>query len=242
MSDLISTVAKEVGVFTLGRITDALFKKEAEGDLSKFLAIIREKGIATPNLFRINIFLPKSLSKYSSYGTTLSLLCDASSLPSMNILTQDAVTYGPSKPIPYNVTYGNLMCSFIVEQDMAVKKFFDSWMYTISDPVTHNLNFSDQYETKIEIHQLNKKMESTYHVVLYGAYPSVMNEMNMNYRYQNDVHRLQIGFVYRKWLPSSLIKKAPSILPPIISNYPETKTFPYIPQNPITAIPFGTNN
>jgi len=241
MSNLLSTIAKEAGVFTLGRITDALFKKDAEGDLSKFIALVKTKGVSNPNLFKVNIFLPKSLSRYSSYGTTLSLLCDASSLPSVNIITQDAVTYGPSKPIPYNVTYGNIMCSFIAEQDMAVKNFFDAWVFSISDPVTHNLNFSDQYETTIEVHQLNKKMESVYHVTLFGAYPTVMNQMNLNYKYQNEAQRLEIGFVYRKWLPSSLLKQQVIDTPRNLIKTIEAQTFPYIPQNIISHIPFGNN-
>lgn len=199
----LETIGKEVGVFALGQLADSLFgSKRATGDLNDFLALIKETGVSSPSLFKVEITPPKGMAEFATYAKTLTLLCDAAALPSLNVMTQDALTYGPSKPIPYNVQYGAVMCSFIVERDLSVKQFFDKWFRTISDPLTYNLNFSDQYATKIVITQLDRAMKEVYSVHLYDAYPTVMNQMDLNYRHTNETHRLQIQFMYKKWVPS----------------------------------------
>ncbi len=202
-TDLLKTIGAEVGIFALGKIADSLFGSSKQpSDLNDFLSYVKSTGVASPNLFRVDIFPPKGMTSFaSSYAQNLSLICDAAALPSLNVLTRDAITYGPSVPIPYNVDYGKVSCSFIVEQDMAVKQFFDKWFWTISDPSSYDLNFAEEYQTTIIINQLNRNMEVVYSAHLFDAYPSAMNQMNLNYTATNQSHRLEIGFVYKKWLP-----------------------------------------
>lgn len=198
----------------------------ASFSIEQFKTEISKVGVARPNRFEMLIHLPLSLSNYLNTGRTVSLLCDSSSIPLINIFTKQHLIYGPAYPRPITAEYGGegIIATFYVDREMVVKKFFDAWMFSIVNPETFNVAYQNDYISEITINQLDEQDNVTYSVILEEAFPRSIDPIIVSQEAMNQVHKLTVQFTYRKWRTNT-----------ILSN---NKPTPMV-QNPNS--PFGTN-
>lgn len=178
----------------------------ANFSLRQFQAEIRRRGLAKPNRFEVEINVPPALlsSQLSANDTRIiSMFCETANLPTRNIGVRQQKIYGPAYQRPYNTEYGGegISLGFLLDTKMDVKAFFDRWMNKIVNPLEYYVNYPDTYATKILIHQLDSKNNRTYSVILEDAFPRNIALLDLNQSTQNQFHRLNVTFVYRKWTP-----------------------------------------
>jgi hypothetical protein len=182
--------------------------------LDKFKAEVRTRGLAKPNRFEVNILVPPSIasSELGPYSLTsensrlVSLFCESANLPTQTINVKQQRIIGPAYQRPVGTDYGGegISMTFLVDQQMEVKAFFDSWMAKIVNPNQYYVSYQSEYAASIKIDQLDEKNNITYAVELIEAFPRSVAMMELNNSTQNQVHKLNVTFAYRKWIAAKM--------------------------------------
>lgn len=174
--------------------------------LRNFQSEVLNRGLAKPNRFEILITVPNALS--NAFSTTesklVSLFCESTSLPPQFVGVRQQRIYGPAYQRPYSVEYGGegITMTFLLDQQMDVKAFFDSWVSKIIDPFQYFVYYPTTYlANTIEIHQLNDKNQYEYSIYLEDAFPRSVSLVELNNSTQNAINRLNVTFAYRRWAP-----------------------------------------
>jgi hypothetical protein len=161
------------------------------------------KDIARPNRFDVSIPIPLVLLPYFSSARSLNYRCENATLPGRTFATTEQKTYGPIEKFPYLTTYTDIDLTFIVDDDMQQKIFFDGWMDYINPLYNYNIRYKSDYTTAITINQYDVQNKLTYSVNLYDAYPISINQMDLDW--SNDGHhKLVVTFAYTTWQNNSL--------------------------------------
>ena len=200
--------------------------------IGRFITEINKgEGVARANRFLIRLFPPRdtferkvgtdkdvilvdkdSLLNESGMKNNVELMCTQAKLPHRDVLTQNYVTYGPGRKMPYAYGYGSkIECMFMGDKFLRQRAFFETWQRRIYNLATHNLNYYDDYVGTMEIYQLGQYRETdkespddnyrmTYGVRLHEVYPETIGEI----QYQaltDDVIPMDIPitFAFRTW-------------------------------------------
>jgi len=162
--------------------------------------------LARPNKFDVDIPIrPELLSSLLDRGfeskitnQVLSLRCENAELPGRTFATTEQKIYGPTEKFPYHVSYNDLNLTFIVNDDMQVKSFFDGWMNYINPNNTYNFKYKEEYATDISIRQYDLTNTLSYDVLLEQAYPVSINQLDLDWSADGH-HKLVVTFVYKSW-------------------------------------------
>lgn len=168
-------------------------------NLEEFQSAVRTKGLAEVNRFEMQITAPPTIAPEEA--RLVSLFCEISNFPPLNMMVRPLNIYGPMHQRPISLDYGGdgIAASFYIDQNMNVKAFFENWIWSISNPYTHNISYQNEYAVPIEISQLDREDRPVYSIELEEAFPRSINLIDLNNSAQNQVHRLTVVFAYRKW-------------------------------------------
>jgi hypothetical protein len=169
--------------------------------LTDFIAEVKTKGLARVNRFEVIIIPPPFIGASYLEFNRVSLLCEISNFPPINLSVKPFKIFGPSYQRPITSEYGGdgMSMTFHVDREMKVKKFFDDWIETIVDRNNFTVAYQNEYISKISIRQLDEANNVTYEIELLEAFPRSMTLMDLNNSAQNQTHRLNIIFGYRYW-------------------------------------------
>jgi len=156
-----------------------------------------------PGLFHHGFFKNNNGSMHD-----LSLQCEVSELPGRDIAMIEYRKYSFIERIPHHNQYGQASFTFIVTGDMWEKKLFDIWMDYMVPSQTGLVNYAEDgtgqrnWEADIVCNQYDLEGNLVYSAQLLDACPISMAPLSQSW--DNDaIHRLQVGFQFRKWLSSS---------------------------------------
>lgn len=213
----------------------------ANFSLKNFRTEINRRGLAKPSRFEAQFNIPAGLGPGFSNITAndvrlVSLFCEVSGLPQQSVGIRNQRIYGPAYPRPFGVEYGGdgLTMTFLIDQSMNVKAFFDAWISKIVDPFQYFVYYLNTYKTDITISQLDEKHNYVYSVILEDAFPRNVALVEVNHGTQNQVHKLNVTFVYRRWKPVHRITSGVS--------YPETNPRSLQPDSLFTLTTFPNFN
>lgn len=166
-----------------------------------FQTRVRTDGLARPNRFEVQIGVPRALLQLTREAPLISLFCESANLPVQNINVRQQRIYGPVYQRPVGTDYGGegITLTFIVDNNMFVRGFFDAWLKAIVHPEEFYVHYKDNYVVPIRISQLNEQEAATYIVILEDAFPRSVSLMEVNNTTQNQVHKLTVNFAYRRW-------------------------------------------
>lgn len=212
----------------------------ANFSISQFQTEVRVRGLAKPNRFEISFPTPKGLADLTQTiwsNRLVSLFCESTNLPTKTIGVKQQRIYGPAYQRPFNSEYGGegITMTFLLDTDMDVKGFFDAWTNIIIDPFQYFVHYADNYTVPITIFQLDEKDKITYAVTLEDAFPRSVALLDLNNSTQNQVHKLNVTFSYRRWFPYHKIpnsvrypevweQKVPINSNPILTKYIQTSS------------------
>lgn len=176
--------------------------QKANFKLDDFKASMAEEGVANTDRFEVLISTPNCLQGLDRpYTGIASLRAEHVSFPPMLINNKRVQIYGPSEPRPMSLDYGgeNLSITFLLDEWMLVKNMFDYWMQSIVDIDNSLVSYQEDYTTTIEIRQLNRQDDIVYACQIEGIYPYIQSTLEADNSAAGGVHRLTVGFTYRKW-------------------------------------------
>ena len=172
------------------------------GNINDFKASFT-KDVARTNRFDVEIPVPLTLIPYLSSAKSLKYRCETAQFPGRTFATTEQKTYGPIEKFPYLNTYNDLDLTFIVDDDMNQKIFFDAWMSYINPLYNNNYRYKGDYATTLVINQYDVSGEKTYSINLNEAFPISMNQMDLSWG-DDSYHKLSVTFAYTYWQNNSL--------------------------------------
>ena len=140
----------------------------------------------------------------------LFFFCKKAELPGLSYNYEDMRFYGESFKLPYQPVYTDMTLTFLCGGDMLERAFFDAWMYSVMDPATRDFNYLTEYTVDIVVNQYdevgdsNSEDQITYKAKVFDAWPITVNQMDVSYDADNQVHEVAVAFAYRRWLPAQL--------------------------------------
>lgn len=214
-----------------------------ESVIGRFLANVGEGSFARPNRYLIVIYPPVSLIESQNELTSpqmlrnVGMMCNKIEFPSRDINSQEVITYGPKRNMPYAYSFpGSIEATFYSDKYLKQRAFFENWQLQMFNSDTHNMNFYQNYIGQMDIYQLSTIMkydddadlalpttEITYAVRLYEVYPETISTVGLGMADNDSITEIPIKLSYRTWRNLSLegIQNASS--GEAFSNYNEEK-------------------
>jgi hypothetical protein len=173
------------------------------GSISEFQSSFK-KDIARPNKFQVDIPIPLTLLPYIQSSRNLSFRCEAAQLPGRTFATlEQRIGSNPIEKFPYETTYNDIDLTFIVDDDMNQKVFFDAWMNYMNPTYNYNHRYKSDYATILTVTQYDVTNQPSYSVNMFDAFPVSMNQLDLDW--SNDgYHKLSVTFAYTYWKNNSL--------------------------------------
>ena len=159
--------------------------------------------VAKPSRFEVTI---GSKSYNGINSNDLILRCETAELPSRTYATaEQKFGSNPVEKFPYQVQFNDLNLTFIVDDDMLAKYFFDGWLEAVVPSSNYNPNYKNTYSTTINIRQYRNNNEPSYSVDLFEAYPISVNQLDLDWSAEGH-HKLTVVFAYTSWQKNSKSK------------------------------------
>lgn len=177
--------------------------------VENFIGTVKANDLARQNRFIVEI----------GGSSFVSLMATATTFPLLSINVKSHKIFGPAYQRPITSEYGGdgVTVTFLVDRDMNVKKFFDSWTQSVVAP-TGGVSYQAEYVRPVSIKQLNQQDQVVYTVELIEAFPRNVNLMSLNQAAQSQVHTVDVLFAYRYWRTQSEapgLTSVSSIIPPV---------------------------
>ena len=184
-------------------------------------AIIKHKGPSKANKYQLTgpygVIVNGIANNLGFDMRDFKFMCDAANLPGRNLATTEFRTGSVSKSYVHSNNFNpTITLSFILTDDMFIKKVFDRWMDDIigltdaklQGAVVQNLtNYPDEYCGSFGLKKLATNLSSspasashidTYHVEIMEAFPKQINPITLTYGSQ-DIVKLQVVMAYSRW-------------------------------------------
>lgn len=162
------------------------------------------KDLAKSSKFDVYIPVPIPLILYVNSVRNLNMRCEEAHLPGRTLSTAELkIGSSPVEKYPYATTYNDIDLTFMLDDTMNHKVFFDAWMNYISPDYTWNLRYKEDYATTITINQYDAQNQKSYSVDLYEAYPISINQLDLSWGSEG-YHKLNVTFAYTSWKNNSL--------------------------------------
>jgi hypothetical protein len=130
--------------------------------------------------------------------------CESAQLPGRTFATaEQKIGSNPIEKFPYETTYNDIDLTFIVDDDMSQKVFFDAWMNYINPTFNYNYRYKSDYASIITVNQYDVMNDISYSCSLYDAFPISMNQLDLDWSNEG-YHKLSVTFAYTYWKNNSL--------------------------------------
>jgi len=173
------------------------------GSINEFKSSFR-KDLARPSKFDVSIPVPLTLVPYVKSAKALNYRCESANLPGRSLATTELkIGSNPVEKYPYLTTYNDMQLTFMVDDDMNQKVFFDAWLNFINPTYNYNFRYKGDYATVITVNQYDVTNKVSYSVNLYDAYPISIEPLDLDWG-GDGYHKLRVTFAYTYWSNNSL--------------------------------------
>ena len=200
-------------------------KPGGSGVLQRFQSQINQgEGLATPNRFLVIINPPQRVftnpyaadfdmtpgnNDMESYAMreNMQMMCNKITMPSRDINTAPARTYGPKREMPYAYSFtGEIELQFYGDKFLRQRLFWENWQKKIFDNETHDMKYYDDYVGSIDILQLGQfdakgddDARVTYAVRLFEVYLQIVSGIEYGYGQNDQVVQVPVTLNFRTW-------------------------------------------
>ena len=169
--------------------------------LSSFTRMIAQGAYSRGYDYRISIRKPPV-----GFGKPweIDLRCESISYPSQNIeTTQDNIRPGPIRDHAFGVNYGSISATFLDDDKLGLKRYFEEWQRKIFDPESFKMNYYKDYTGDLVISHFRMHKEGAgvapdYSVLLKEVFPKTVNQLEVGTA-NGDFLRVSVEFQYQHW-------------------------------------------
>ena len=168
--------------------------------LRDFLAVINHVDVARSSRFVVEIQPPNIPGLGIKPQQQINLMCQDVTFPGQNIRTStDDLRQGPTREIGQAVTYGSTNMTFICTPGLPEKLFFEAWQGLMFNRITWQAKYYKSYIGQIKLRQLDRTDMVRYGVILYEAYPKIINAQDYSNTAADTMQTLQVEFNFHHW-------------------------------------------
>jgi hypothetical protein len=184
--------------------------------------INRLGGVTRTNLFYVSIPVPKMMRGASSGNSpiitdsTVSLLCESTSLPGVSLATSEIRRYGvgPLEKKPYAPIFTDQSFSFIGDNTGKVYNHFYTWLNGIIkyDTLPNNttvtgynglgayeVEYKEDYAVDVFITCINDVDQEIIICRLHDAYPIFLGDIQLSWAENDSFMRIPVTFTFFNW-------------------------------------------
>lgn len=178
--------------------TPANFPKSSSKMLS-FVAEIKDRGVAKQASYFVEFVPPPFLEVSHDITKLIGLFCEQAVFPEMAFATSMIKDAGLNREVVYDKLYGNMTLTFILDQNMLIKDFFDAWMHGVVANTRGIFEYPKSYTSAyFLIHQVDAQRNIVYTNRMLRVTPKVLNDQITNAQ-SRDYQRLQVMFSFENW-------------------------------------------
>ena len=177
------------------------------GNISKFSTAITQKGLASPNKFKVDITPPPSLSLGQGANLPhLNLMCESAPVAGRTVQSILDRQYGVNREVAYNgPTYTPITLAFLISSDYSEKKIFDRWNdYVVSIKKGWDVAYYDNYVGQMTITTLDRDLTEMHIQTYHECYPKTVAAIELNHSTTNAPVRLTVEMQYAYWETNDL--------------------------------------
>lgn len=190
--------------------------------LGQFIANLKQIGLPSTSYFAVEILGVRSQPVW--------MMCEATSLPGLTLMTSEARTYGEVRESPYGIIYPPIDLTILLDNTMDGKKLFEDWSNRVFNRKTKTQGYYNEFTSEIKIFALNRNNEPIYGVMLKECFPKNIGDIRMDYSHK-DLMRLPVSITYRYWVELDKDGDEISRSTGKIDNFLDTPTDILIPDN-----------
>lgn len=167
-------------------------------DFKKFVNRVKQEGVARANKYRVLLTPPLGLIQPYKLSD-LSLYCSSAVMPGIKIETatlNDSV--GEPRTVPHNRSFEEAVFVFYVDDGYITREIFEKWVDAIIDPTTKAISYYDDFIGIIDVYSLKQSGDTSYHLTLHDAYPSMIEGIEYDAE-SGDIVKLKVTFVYKNY-------------------------------------------
>lgn len=179
--------------------------KPPDGRMSKFMAEVRNAGVARTNLFEIEITPPKCMVGSKESAQKISLYAEGAALPGRSLETQEfsRYGYGPHEKFPYSMQYQDYTVQFFGDGRGEIYKFFYNWMNNIvrgdqpinNDTYGYEVGFREDYCVDINVRTYNEQGDTILASTITNAFPIMVPDVSLNWS-DSGLMQFSVTFAY----------------------------------------------
>ena len=195
--------------------------------LSKFISTVKNRSVSRQSHFYTVLPIPNSQTGWANANMMeeISLYIEQAALPELAIATMPSFANGLAVEMPYDKAFGSTVWTFVCDQNMVIKSFFDRWINSTMQTYNGVFSYRDNYVVpELPLVITDAALNPVYMVVLYEAYPKLINDVYLASS-ERDYNRVQVQFTYSHWRSYLIqptpqnVKKASSLVPGSIREF-----------------------
>ena len=168
--------------------------------LRDFLAVINHVDVQRSSRFVVEIQPPNIPGLGIKPQQQVNLMCQDVQFPGQNMRTAtDDLRQAPTRDIAQAVTYGNMNMTFICTPGLPEKLFFESWQKLMFNATTWQAKYYSSYIGQIKLRSLDRTDMVRYGIILYEAYPKIINAQDYSNTAADTMQTLQVEFAFHHW-------------------------------------------
>ena len=164
--------------------------------------VINRKGYAKSNRYRVDVNLPRVISKEVIEGYSLeqiNMLCESVTMPSRALSTNEYTNGTQTKKIPYTYIDEDVVMEFNLSGDYYPKLVMDSWIESILQPDGFVAQYKNNFVADIQIYGQDINDNSVYKINLINAYPISVGDIQLSNANENTIGKFQVSFAYDRF-------------------------------------------
>jgi hypothetical protein len=195
-------------VFDINRFVSKVASVDGLAQSNKFLVTFTTPGILTVDTVKKakTDFIRTSVGLYDDFQTqqTLSLFCDAASLPGVGIMTDEVRPYGigPQQKIPYNTVFQDIALSLYADNKGYVHRYFTNWASKITNTTKRDksylMAYKDEISTDVKITTYDQTENKVIIVTLKDAFLTSLIDTPLAWN-DSSIKRIPINLSFTSW-------------------------------------------
>ncbi len=164
--------------------------------------VVAHKGYAKSNRYRVDVNLPRVISKEIIEGYSLeqiNMLCESVTMPSRALSTNEYTNGTQTKKIPYTYIDEDVVMEFNLSGDYYPKLVMDSWIESILQPDGFVAQYKNNFVADIQIYGQDINDNNVYKINLINAYPISVGDIQLSNANENTIGKFQVSFAYDRF-------------------------------------------
>ena len=162
-------------------------------------------GGARPALFNVTVTPPPVIGIDLTSVSKFEFTARAASLPESNMEAIQVPYFGRKIKIAGDRTFADWRVTVMNDEDFGVRSMFEKWSNAMNKHVNNTrlggLNV-ENYKSTMDVIQYSKDGSILRSYQIIGAFPTVIDAIDLDWDTTNAVETFNVGFAYDYWVPN----------------------------------------